>query len=36
MMVLPFSKWNEGLEDAYALEYKDPDQSTTPFRRKRS
>jgi len=25
-----FSKWNDGLEDAYALEYKDPP-STTPF-----
>ena len=23
-----FSKWNEGLEDAYALEYKDPEEST--------
>jgi lysozyme len=27
-----FSKWNDGLEDAYALEYKDPDK-TTPFKK---
>ena len=27
-----FSKWNDGLEDAYASEYKDPDK-TTPFKK---